>query len=157
MVEPNRIGFLASEVCLGRFPVSWPIHSREDLYPQIIKIDSFSVNYKGDRGGLNERDTISKQKIDKFDTTDLDWTDSMPECPVYFPSKEEFKERLAFLQKNSPKASKYGICKIVSPLSASIPAGMRKLVFRFTTRVQPLRLAEWNTDDKVTFFLSGRF
>lgn len=28
--------------------------------------------------------------------------------------------------------------------------------FKFTTRVQPLRLAEWDTDDRVTFFMSGR-
>lgn len=53
-----------------------------------------------------------------------------------------------------------GICKIVSPLSASVPAGIvlmkEKAGFKFTTRVQPLRLAEWDTDDKVTFFMSGR-
>ncbi|CAH1445471.1 unnamed protein product [Lactuca virosa] len=82
------------------------------------------------------------------------------ECPVYSPSKEEFQDPLAFLQKIAPEASKYGIRKIVSPLSASVPAGMvlmkEKVCFMFTTRVQPLRLAEWNTDDKVTFFLSGR-
>ncbi|KAK9052841.1 hypothetical protein SSX86_029471 [Deinandra increscens subsp. villosa] len=109
---------------------------------------------------LNGRDTMSKQKVEKFDTTDLDWTDKMPECPVYMPSKEEFEDPLAYLQKIAPEASKYGICKIVSPLSASVPAGMvlmkEKAGFRFTTRVQPLRLAEWDTDDKVTFFLSGR-
>ncbi|KAI7747537.1 hypothetical protein M8C21_016739, partial [Ambrosia artemisiifolia] len=102
----------------------------------------------------------SKPKVEKFDTTDLDWTDKMPECPVYFPSKEEFEDPLVYLQKIAPEASKYGICKIVSPLSASVPAGMvlskEKAGFRFTTRVQPLRLAEWNSDDKVTFFLSGR-
>ncbi|KAI3501568.1 hypothetical protein L1887_29447 [Cichorium endivia] len=116
--------------------------------------------YTQSGGGLNARDTMSKQKIDKFDTTNLDWTDSMPECPVYHPSKEEFEDPLAYLQKIAPEASRYGICKIVSPLSASVPAGMvlmkEKAGFRFTTRVQPLRLAEWNTDDKVTFFLSGR-
>ncbi|KAI3812584.1 hypothetical protein L1987_17295 [Smallanthus sonchifolius] len=109
---------------------------------------------------LNGRDTMSRQKVEKFDTADLDWTVKMPECPVYFPSKEEFEDPLAYLQKIAPEASKYGICKIVSPLSASVPAGMvlmkEKAGFRFTTRVQPLRLAEWNTDDKVTFFHSGR-
>ena len=31
-----------------------------------------------------------------------------------------------------------------------------KAGFKFTTRVQPLRLAEWNTNDRVTFFMSGR-
>lgn len=53
-----------------------------------------------------------------------------------------------------------GICKIVSPFSPCVPAGMvlmkEKAGFKFTTRVQPLRLAEWDTDDKVTFFMSGR-
>ncbi|MCI15713.1 Lysine-specific demethylase REF6, partial [Trifolium medium] len=52
------------------------------------------------------------------------------------------------------------ICKIISPLSASVPAGVvlmkEKAGFKFTTRVQPLRLAEWDTEDKVTFFMSGR-
>ncbi|XP_076922003.1 lysine-specific demethylase JMJ13-like [Bidens hawaiensis] len=103
---------------------------------------------------------VSKPKVEKFDTTHLDWTEKIPECPVYFPSKEEFEDPLAYLQRIAPEASKYGICKIVSPLSASVPAGMvlmkEKAGFRFTTRVQPLRLAEWNDDDKVTFFLSGR-
>ncbi|KAI3727951.1 hypothetical protein L6452_16575 [Arctium lappa] len=116
--------------------------------------------YAQSGGVVNGRDTMSKQKVEKFDTTDLEWTDKMPECPVYFPSKEEFEDPLAYLQKISPEASRYGICKIVSPLSASVPAGMvlmkEKAGFRFTTRVQPLRLAEWNTDDKVTFFMSGR-
>lgn len=31
-----------------------------------------------------------------------------------------------------------------------------KVGFKFTTRVQPLRLAEWAVDDRVTFFMSGR-
>ncbi|XP_010245224.1 PREDICTED: lysine-specific demethylase JMJ706-like isoform X2 [Nelumbo nucifera] len=33
---------------------------------------------------------------------------------------------------------------------------MEKAGFKFTTRVQPLRLAEWDEDDKITFFMSGR-
>nr|GEU83803.1 hypothetical protein [Tanacetum cinerariifolium] len=47
------------------------------------------------------------------------------------------------------------------PASASVPASMvltiEKPGFRFTTRVRPLRVAEWNIDDKVTFIMSGRF
>ncbi|XP_061343061.1 lysine-specific demethylase JMJ13 isoform X2 [Gastrolobium bilobum] len=105
-------------------------------------------------------DAFSKRKVDKFDTSDLKWTDKIPECPVYSPTKEEFEDPLVYLQKIAPEASKYGICKIVSPLSASVPAGVvlmkEKAGFKFTTRVQPLRLAEWDTEDKVTFFMSGR-
>lgn len=52
-----------------------------------------------------------------------------------------------------------GICKIVSPVSASVPAGVvltkEKVGFTFTTRVQPLRFAEWDSEDRVTFFMSG--
>ncbi|KAJ9543344.1 hypothetical protein OSB04_023051 [Centaurea solstitialis] len=59
-------------------------------------------------GVVNGRDTMSKQKVEKFETTDLDWTDKMPECPVYYPSKEEFEDPLAYLQKISPEASRYG-------------------------------------------------
>ncbi|XP_040989654.1 lysine-specific demethylase JMJ706-like [Juglans microcarpa x Juglans regia] len=105
-------------------------------------------------------DIVSKRKVDKFDTSDLEWTEKIPECPVYCPTKEDFEDPLVFLQKIAPEASKYGICKIISPLSASVPAGAvlmkEKSGFKFTTRVQPLRLAEWDSDDKVTFFMSGR-
>ncbi|XP_054825026.1 lysine-specific demethylase JMJ13-like [Prosopis cineraria] len=104
-------------------------------------------------------DVFSKRKVDKFETSDLEWTEKIPECPVYSPTKEEFEDPLVYLQKIAPEASKYGICKIISPLSASVPAGVvlmkEKAGFKFTTRVQPLRLAEWDTEDKVTFFMSG--
>lgn len=54
-----------------------------------------------------------------------------------------------------------GICKIVSPVSALVPASAvlmkEQAGFKFTTRVQPLRLAEWAMGDTVTFFMSGRF
>ncbi|KAJ9537014.1 hypothetical protein OSB04_029747 [Centaurea solstitialis] len=116
--------------------------------------------YAQPAAAMHERDAMSKPKVEKFDMDDLDWTAKIPECPVYFPSKEEFDDPLVYLQKIAPEASRFGICKIVSPLSASVPAGIvlmrEKVGFKFTTRVQPLRLAEWNTDDKVTFFMSGR-
>ncbi|BAT75153.1 hypothetical protein VIGAN_01296800 [Vigna angularis var. angularis] len=103
--------------------------------------------------------SFSRRKVDKFDTSDLAWTEKIPECPVYYPTKEEFDDPLLYLQRIAPEASKYGICKIISPLSASVPAGvvlMREQAgFKFTTRVQPLRLAEWDTEDKVVFFMSG--
>ncbi|KAK9144262.1 hypothetical protein Sjap_004165 [Stephania japonica] len=105
-------------------------------------------------------DAFAKRKVEKFDTDDLEWIDKVPECPIYYPTKEEFEDPLVYLQKISPEASKYGICKIVSPLSASVPAGVvlmkEKAGFKFTTRVQPLRLSEWDSDDKITFFMSGR-
>ncbi|XP_055827016.1 lysine-specific demethylase JMJ13-like isoform X2 [Solanum dulcamara] len=91
---------------------------------------------------------------------EFDWTDTIKECPVYRPSKEEFEDPLVYVQKIAPEASKYGICKIVSPLGSSSPAGVvlmkEQKRFKFTTKLQPLRLAEWNNNDKITFFLRGR-
>lgn len=108
----------------------------------------------------NERDIFQKHRVPKLETSNLEWIDKIPECPVYCPTKEEFEDPLVYLQKIAPEASKYGICKIVSPLSASVPAGVvlmkEKERFKFTTRVQPLRLAEWDMKDVITFFMSGR-
>ncbi|XP_057978405.1 lysine-specific demethylase JMJ13 [Malania oleifera] len=125
-----------------------------------IRLQNNSDSYSGSCGILNGKDAFSKRKVDKFDMTDLEWTEKIPECPVYHPTKEEFEDPLVYLQKIAPEASRYGICKIILPLSATVPAGVvlmkEKVGFKFTTRVQPLRLAEWDTDDKVTFFMSGR-
>jgi hypothetical protein len=99
-------------------------------------------------------------KADKFGTSEFSWIDDIPNCPVYYPTKAEFEDPSAYLQTIAPNASKYGICKIVSPLVASVPAGVvlmkEKLGFKFTTRVQPLRFANWDTEDKITFCMSGR-
>ncbi|KAJ6943057.1 lysine-specific demethylase JMJ706-like isoform X1 [Populus alba x Populus x berolinensis] len=120
-------------------------------------MESFSRSAGASSGG---QDVFSKRKVEKFDTSDLEWTEKIPECPVYCPTKEEFEDPLVYLQKIAPEASRYGICKIISPVSASVPAGIvlmkEKAGFKFTTRVQPLRLAEWDSSDRVTFFMSGR-
>ncbi|MCH96165.1 lysine-specific demethylase 5C-like, partial [Trifolium medium] len=54
-------------------------------------------------------DVFFKRKVAKFDTSDLEWTDKIPECPVYSPTKEEFEDPLVYLQKIAPEASKYGM------------------------------------------------
>lgn len=54
-----------------------------------------------------------------------------------------------------------GICKIVSPVVSSVSAGTvlskERSNFKFTTRVQPMRLANWDSKDHITFLISGRF
>lgn len=54
------------------------------------------------------RNFFSRQKVDKFHTADLEWIDKIEECPVYYPSKEEFVDPLVYLQKIAPEASKFG-------------------------------------------------
>ncbi|PWA55949.1 jmjC domain, JmjN domain, Zinc finger, C5HC2-type [Artemisia annua] len=84
-------------------------------------------------------DNLLKLKVEMLDVNDLDWIVKIPECPPYYPSKEDFEDPLVYLQKTAPEASKSGMCKIVLPVSSSVTAGM------VTTRVQPLRLAEWKS------------
>ncbi|KAJ6415511.1 hypothetical protein OIU84_004332 [Salix udensis] len=96
---------------------------------------SCGVRIKGNMESFSQpgasigKDVFSKRKVDKFDTRDLEWTEKIPECPVYCPTKEEFEDPLVYLQKIAPEASRYGLCKIISP---------------------------WDIDDRVTFFMSGR-
>ncbi|CAN6253670.1 unnamed protein product [Urochloa humidicola] len=112
------------------------------------------------REGGSMRDPFLKHRVKKFDLSSLDWIDEIADCPVFSPSTQEFEDPMVYLSKIAPLASKYGICKIISPVSASVPAGsvlMKELGgIKFTTRVQPLRLAEWSKDDKFAFFMSGR-
>ncbi|KAK3157253.1 hypothetical protein QOZ80_2AG0118360 [Eleusine coracana subsp. coracana] len=119
-----------------------------------------SNNGTGFPGNVQHKDPFAKRKVEKFDMSNLEWIGKIPECPVYCPTKEEFDDPIAYIQKIAPEASKYGICKIVSPVSASVPAGAVLMKeqpnFKFMTRVQPLRLAEWAEDDTVTFYMSGR-
>lgn len=125
-----------------------------------VRLHGATSSFSRSGGITNEKDIFSKRKVNKFGTADLDWIDRIPECPVYCPTKEEFEDPLVYLQNIAPQASRYGICKIISPLSASVPAGIvlmkEKAGFKFTTRVQPFRLAEWDCDDSITYFMSGR-
>ncbi|KAL0913771.1 hypothetical protein M5K25_017256 [Dendrobium thyrsiflorum] len=111
-------------------------------------------------GNGSSKDAFSKHILENFDMSNMEWIDKIPECPVFFPTKDEFDDPLIYLQKIAPAASKYGICKIISPICASVPAGVVLMKeqngFKFTTRVQPFRLSEWSAEDKVTFFMSGR-
>lgn len=62
-------------------------------------------------GGMNisSSEICSKRAIDKFYSNDLEWTENIPECPVYHPTKEEFEDPLVYLQKIAPEASRYGM------------------------------------------------
>lgn len=53
-----------------------------------------------------------------------------------------------------------GICKIVPPLISTVPTGVvmkkEKPGFKFTPKVQPLRVPRWTMNDKNLFFISGK-
>lgn len=76
-------------------------------------VDSFSPP----GATLHGKDIFVKRKVTKFDSPDIEWIDKIPECPVYFPCKEEFEDPLDYLHKIAPEASKYGIYSLYIFLS----------------------------------------
>lgn len=62
------------------------------------------------------------------------WTPRMPstatrpprpfgltDCPEFFPTREEFKDPMAYIKTISSQASQYGICKIIPPKDWKMP------------------------------------
>lgn len=101
------------------------------------------------------RDVFSKRKVAKFDTTDLEWTDKIPECPVYCPSKEEFEDPLVYLQKIAPEASKYGndTCNLKAVSVFSIDTYMLQVVTHLYLLLKYACLA-WNWFQPIEQFFS---
>uniref|UniRef100_A0A8C7Z0A3 [histone H3]-trimethyl-L-lysine(4) demethylase n=1 Tax=Oryzias sinensis TaxID=183150 RepID=A0A8C7Z0A3_9TELE len=74
-----------------------------------------------------------------------------PECPVFEPSWEEFKDPLGYIAKIRPIAEKSGICKIRPPPDWQPPFSVELDSFRFTPRVQRLNELEAETRVKLNY------
>ncbi|XVE62279.1 hypothetical protein DITRI_Ditri06bG0105200 [Diplodiscus trichospermus] len=105
---------------------------------------------------LSKPSIVEKYKLNN----EMEWVDEISECPEFRPSMEEFKDPLVYLQTIAPQASKYGICKIVSPWKACVPASdvlmKEQRGFQFKAYIQHLRLHEWNVNDKAAFLMRQR-
>lgn len=53
--------------------------------------------------------SLVTRKLSKLDFDDINWTNTIPECPIYHPSEQEFQNPLVYLEKIAPVASKYGM------------------------------------------------
>ncbi|KAK9732902.1 hypothetical protein RND81_04G031100 [Saponaria officinalis] len=64
----------------------------------------------------------------------------LQEVPIFYPSEEEFKDTIRYIEKIRPKAEPYGICRIVPPPSWKPPCRLKEKELwersKFSTRVQ---------------------
>ncbi|XP_068151533.1 lysine-specific demethylase 5 isoform X2 [Drosophila tropicalis] len=77
--------------------------------------------------------------------------DTPPECPVFRPTAEEFKNPLAYISKIRSIAEKCGIAKILPPDKWSPPFAVDVDKLRFVPRVQRLNELEAKTRVKLNF------
>ncbi|CAG0897430.1 unnamed protein product [Cyprideis torosa] len=74
-----------------------------------------------------------------------------PDCPVYRPSPEEFKDPLGYISKIRPVAEAAGLCKIIPPEGWAPPFAVDVSNFKFTPRIQRLNELEATTRIKLNF------
>lgn len=79
--------------------------------------------------------------------------DTPPECPVFRPTAEEFKNPLAYISKIRSIAEKCGIAKILPPEKWSPPFAVDVDKLRFVPRVQRLNELEAKTRVKLNFWI----
>lgn len=77
-----------------------------------VKSEELSIQIKDANApiiGCMPKPTISMEKYEEFQF------EVPPECPIFVPTADEFKNPLTYIAKIRPIAEKYGICKIRPP------------------------------------------
>ncbi|ORZ25529.1 JmjC domain, hydroxylase-domain-containing protein, partial [Absidia repens] len=69
----------------------------------------------------------------------------LQEAPIYYPTTEEFKDPIQYIQKIKPEAEQYGIIKIVPPKEYEPGFCLNTEIFRFRTRIQKMNSMEGAT------------
>ncbi|KAF1797759.1 C5HC2-type zinc finger transcription factor [Mucor lusitanicus] len=70
------------------------------------------------------------------------------EAPTFYPTRDEFKDPLRYIEKISPEGEKYGIIKIVPPNDYNPDFSLKTESFCFKTRIQKLNSMEGETRTK---------
>ncbi|KAL7322285.1 hypothetical protein PS15p_211925 [Mucor circinelloides] len=73
------------------------------------------------------------------------------EAPTFYPTKEEFKDPLAYIESRGNVGHYYGIIKIVPPVDYNPEFSLNTESFRFKTRVQKLNEIEGETRTAVNY------
>ena len=75
----------------------------------------------------------------------------LEECPIFYPTKEQFADPMGYIESISSSARPYGLCKIVPPEGWKMPFALNPETFNFRTRTQRLNSLEAASRAKVNF------
>ncbi|KAL0950185.1 hypothetical protein HGRIS_010178 [Hohenbuehelia grisea] len=75
----------------------------------------------------------------------------LEDCPTFYPTAEEFRDPMSYINSISATAKEYGICKIVPPQEWEMPFVTDTEKFRFKTRLQRLNAIEASERAKLNF------
>ncbi|EGO02116.1 hypothetical protein SERLA73DRAFT_159163 [Serpula lacrymans var. lacrymans S7.3] len=75
----------------------------------------------------------------------------LEDCPVFYPTLDEFNDPMTYVRSISDSAKDYGICKIVPPNGWKMPFVTDTEAFRFKTRLQRLNSIEASSRAKINF------
>eukprot|EP00298_Acanthocystis_sp_HF-20_P029427 c8307_g1_i1.p1 GENE.c8307_g1_i1~~c8307_g1_i1.p1 ORF type:complete len:135 (+),score=36.03 c8307_g1_i1:103-507(+) len=64
------------------------------------------------------------------------WLSSLPSAPIFYPTTDEFKDPIAYIQKISATAKSAGICKVVPPKEWNPKFALNLETIKFPTRIQ---------------------
>lgn len=75
----------------------------------------------------------------------------LEDCPTFYPTPEEFKDPMAYIDSISQQGKKYGMCKVVPPEGWHMPFRLETETFRFKARLQRLNQLEAASRAKLNF------
>lgn len=75
----------------------------------------------------------------------------LKEAPTFYPTKEEFQDPMAYIDKISAEGAKFGIAKIIPPSDYKPDFALNSESFRFRTRVQKLNSLEGETRSSLNY------
>uniref|UniRef100_K3WE26 JmjN domain-containing protein n=1 Tax=Globisporangium ultimum (strain ATCC 200006 / CBS 805.95 / DAOM BR144) TaxID=431595 RepID=K3WE26_GLOUD len=79
-----------------------------------------------------------------------------PPCPVFYPTREQFKNPLKYISSIRHIGEQAGICKIVPPAGWQPPFAINEKTFKFRTRVQQLNCIDGHSRAEGNFVESLR-
>lgn len=149
-----------SKYCIQWPPTSGGLSSRSEIPLASELASPINVNESLSSKLSEERPAVNTNRYKTYQHSSSTFSQNKnkeyeflkpPECPVFCPNEEEFKNPLMYISKIRPIAERYGIAKILPPKMWTPPFTVDVDKLKFTPRVQRLNELEAKTRVKLNF------